>query len=114
MVQPSTRAQAPTPKAVVVPAETAPLASLANLGPKSAAFLAAAGIHTREQLAALGSVAAFAKVKQLEPRASLNLLWALEGALSGLHWRVVASEHRTSLLLALEHQQQQARPPSIR
>jgi hypothetical protein len=41
-------------------------------------------------------------VKQVEPKASLNLLWALEGALSGLHWREVAREHRTSLLLALE------------
>ena len=29
-------------------------------------------------------------------------LWALEGALSGLPWQVVAREHRTSLLLALE------------
>jgi hypothetical protein len=34
--------------------------------------------------------------------ASLNLLWALEGALTGLPWRVVAQEHRLSLLLALE------------
>ena len=34
--------------------------------------------------------------------ASLNLLWALEGALTGLHWQVVAKEHRLSLLLALK------------
>jgi DNA transformation protein len=34
--------------------------------------------------------------------ASLNLLWALEGALSNIPWQVVAREHRTSLLLALE------------
>jgi DNA transformation protein len=38
---------------------------------------------------------------------SLNLLWALEGALSGEHWQVVAKEHRTSLLLALEEQERQ-------
>ncbi len=30
----------------------------------------------------------------------MNLLWALEGAISGLHWQEVAREHRTSLLLA--------------
>ncbi|MCM0610232.1 MAG: TfoX/Sxy family DNA transformation protein [Ideonella sp. WA131b] len=33
-----------------------------------------------------------------------NLLWALEGALTGLPWQVVAKEHRLSLLLALEAQ----------
>ena len=82
------------------------LASLANLGPKSAQFLHSAGITSHEQLERLGSVKAYAMVKQVEPSASLNLLWALEGALSGLHWREVAKEHRTSLLLALETYEQ--------
>jgi DNA transformation protein len=45
-------------------------------------------------------------VKKVEPSASLNLLWALEGALTGLHWQEVAKEHRTSLLLALETHEQ--------
>ncbi len=78
------------------------LASAANLGPKSAAMLGAAGIDSLEQLKALGSVAAFAMVKRSNPRASLNLLWALEGALTGESWQTVAREHRASLLLALE------------
>jgi len=82
------------------------LARLANLGPKSAQFLRSAGITSREQLERLGSVKAYAMVKRAEPSASLNLLWALEGALSGLHWREVAKEHRTSLLLALETYEQ--------
>ena len=80
----------------------ASIADLANLGPKSALFLQCAGIRTIEDLRRLGSVAAYAEVKKVEPKASLNLLWALEGALTGLHWREVAREHRTSLLLALE------------
>lgn len=70
--------------------------------PEIARFLNATGIRTREELTRLGSVAAYAKVKRIEPKASLNLLWALEGALSGVHWRELAKEHRTSLLLALE------------
>lgn len=86
-----------------------PVATLANLGPKSAGFLQAAGIRTHEQLKSLGSVAAYARVKRIEPKASLNLLWALEGALTGLHWRDVAREHRTSLLLALETHERQGR-----
>jgi DNA transformation protein len=50
----------------------------------------------------VGSVAAYSLVKAQSANASLNLLWALEGAVSGLHWRVVARQHRTSLLLALD------------
>jgi DNA transformation protein and related proteins len=90
-------------------ASTEPNGQLANLGPKSAAFLQTAGIRTREELERLGSVAAYARVKKVEPRASLNLLWALEGELTGLHWREVAREHRTSLLLALETHEQESR-----
>lgn len=83
------------------------LVGLSNLGPRSIEFLAAAGIDSLATLAALGSVAAFARVKQVHPRASLNLLWALEGVLTGLHWREVAQRHRTSLLLALESHERQ-------
>ena len=79
-----------------------PISELPNLGPKSQAALAAAGITTVAQLRSLGSVAAYAKAKQAGSNVSLNLLWALEGALTGLRWQVVAREHRTSLLLALE------------
>lgn len=45
---------------------------------------------------------AYAQVKASGANASLNLLWALEGALTDLPWQVVAKEHRLSLLLALE------------
>ena len=78
------------------------IAALANLGPKSAQALIDAGIASVAQVRRLGAVATYAKVKRHNARVSLNLLWALEGALSGLPWQVVAREHRTSLLLALE------------
>lgn len=78
------------------------VARLANLGPKSSAMLRAAGIDSLARLRELGAVAAFAQVRAHDPRASLNLLWALEGALTGVHWQVVARERRTSLLLALD------------
>jgi DNA transformation protein len=82
--------------------------ALSGLGPKSQQMLKAAGIGSAAQLRKLGAVKAYAQVKAHSPRASLNLLWALEGALTGLHWQVVAREHRTSLLLALEQVQSQA------
>lgn len=85
-----------------------PIESLANLGPKSAEMLASVGITTMEQLRARGSVAAYAKAKRAGKNVSLNLLWALEGALTGIRWQDVAREHRTSLLLALEEHEQRA------
>lgn len=78
------------------------LRRLANLGPKSAATLAAAGVRSFEHLRQLGSVAAYVLAKQSGARVSLNLLWALEGAFSGQSWQTVAREHRVSLLRALE------------
>lgn len=65
-------------------------------------MLARAGVTSVEQLQAIGSVAAYALVKRTGGKPSLNLLWALEGALTGLPWQTVAREHRTSLLLALD------------
>jgi DNA transformation protein and related proteins len=87
---------APSPHAILE------LRAMVNLGPKSAAVLARAGVKSAEHLAALGSVAAFAMVRRLGTGASLNLLWAIEGALCGESWQAVAREHRTSLLLALD------------
>ena len=77
-------------------------AKLPNLGPKSQAILAAVGINSVEQLRDLGSIAAYVLTKKSAANVSLNLLWALEAALTGLHWQEVARSHRTALLLALE------------
>lgn len=78
------------------------IALLPNLGPKSQQMLAQADIHTLADLRALGAVRAYVQTKRAGAPVSLNLLWALEGAITGLHWQVVARDHRTSLLLALE------------
>lgn len=75
---------------------------LRGLGPKSIAMLKTAGIATAEELRALGSIQAYCRVKGAGCKPSLNLLWALEGALSDLDWREIAQEHRTSLLCALD------------
>ena len=68
-------------------------------------MLAAAGITSLHQLRKVGAVAAFVRVRRTNARASLNLLWALEAALTGETWRQVARDRRTSLLLALEDRQ---------
>jgi DNA transformation protein len=78
------------------------IADLPNFGPKSQQMLAHAGIHTLEQLRGLGAVRAYVQVKRSGACSSLNLLWAMEGALSGRHWQEVAKHDRLSLLLELE------------
>lgn len=82
--------------------ESPSLVALRNLGPASSRMLAAAGIATPEALRALGSVAAYAAVQRAGQRPSLNLLWALEGALADRDWRDIAQHERTALLMQLD------------
>lgn len=78
------------------------IADLPNFGPKSQQMLAKAGISTIEQLQELGAVRAYVQVKRAGTNASLNLLWAMEGALTDRHWQDVAKNDRLRLLLELE------------
>ena len=64
-----------------------PIESLRNLGPKSGQWLREAGITTIPELKRLGPVVAFRLVKQHQPKASLNLLWAVVAGLDGKDWR---------------------------
>ncbi|MFH2135476.1 MAG: TfoX/Sxy family protein [Pseudomonadota bacterium] len=86
------------------------ISDLPNFGPKSQQMLAQAGIHTIEQLQELGSVRAYVQVKRSGNNASLNLLWAMEGALTGRHWQDVARNDRLSLLMQLEDMEKASRP----
>ncbi len=73
-----------------------------KVGPKSVAWLRQVGIRTREDLAAVGAVAAYVKCKRAGFRPSLNLLYALEGVLLGCHWQKVPEARRTELLAQAE------------
>lgn len=79
-----------------------PIRNFPGLGPKSEAMLASAGIESVEQLKAMGSVRAFLKVKHAGFKPSLNLLWGLESAVTGVPWQVIARQNRLSLLLEME------------
>lgn len=79
-----------------------PLSGLPNLGPRGLEWLASAGITSLARLQELGSVRAFVLTRACNPGVSLNLLWALEGALSSRRWQDVAETDRASLLMALE------------
>jgi hypothetical protein len=57
-----------------------------NVGPKSAAWLRQIGVRTTEDLNRVGPVEAFLKVKRAGFRPSLNLLYAMAGAMADCHW----------------------------
>lgn len=77
-------------------------AKLRNIGPKSAAWLRQTGIRTQEDLVAAGSLAAYVRVKRAGFKPSLNLLYALEGAILGCHWQDIPAERRSELILAAD------------
>lgn len=79
-----------------------PVSDMPHLGPASRKMLAVIGVYTRADLEARGAVAAYAALKAAGAPASLNLLWAMEAALTGRHWREVARDDRLRLLLEFE------------
>lgn len=62
-------------------------------------MLEAAGIRTRSQLNELGSVGAYVAVKRAGQQPTLNLLFAIEGALRDIAWTELPYHVRASLTL---------------
>lgn len=70
---------------------------LANIGKVSSAWLREAGIRSRADLERIGSVAAFRAVKENGHEPTLNLLYALEGALLDLRCELLPEAVKRSL-----------------
>lgn len=73
-----------------------------NIGPKSAAWLRQVGLRSLDDIAAIGVVETFMKVRRAGFKPSLNLLYALEGAVLDCHWQEVPDARRTELVSAAE------------
>lgn len=73
---------------------------LKNIGPTSAQWLRAIGIHSRADLERLGSIEAFRLVKAHGFNSGLNLLYALEAALQDVHWTALSPQTKTKLKAA--------------
>jgi hypothetical protein len=71
---------------------------LLNIGPKSSAWLRQVGVRTFDDLQSLGAVGAFWKVKKAGFKPSLNLLYALAGAIKGCHWTALGAEEKLALV----------------
>lgn len=75
---------------------------LRNIGPKSAAWLRQVGLRTLEDLSEAGAVGAYMKVRRAGFKPSLNLLYALEGAILDCHWQDIPDERRSELVIAAD------------
>ena len=85
-----------------------------NIGPKSAAWLRQVGLRSLQDIAAIGTVDAFMKVRRAGFKPGLNLLYALEGALLDCHWQDVPEARRSALVQAAEAATALLPPPRYR
>ena len=84
------------------PSDSTPVGRLRNLGPASARMLASVGITNRGDLERVGPVLAYRALKDIHPGVSLNLLWAMHGALTGERWDQLSEQTREQLQQEVE------------
>lgn len=69
-----------------------------NLGPKSSEWLASVGIHTLDDVATLGVVETYKRVKAAYPeKVSLNMLYGLQAALLDISWNELPPDIKAEL-----------------
>lgn len=76
------------------------LAELNNLGPVSTGWLNAVGVRTSADLAELGAIEAYRILKGHGYRVTLNLVYAIDGALRGRDWRDLPAARKRELRVA--------------
>jgi len=79
------------------------LSKLKGLGSKSEKCLNEIGIYTLDDLKSIGPVRAFIKLKaECGINPSLNFLYAMVGAIEGVHWAKIAKSEKGRLIMELE------------
>lgn len=68
-----------------------------NVGKVSRQWLYEIGIYTLDDLQRNGAMVAFQLIRANHPTVSLNLLWALEGAILDVDWRAIPESHKQAL-----------------
>lgn len=69
-----------------------------NIGPKSSEWLASVGIHTLDDVAKIGVVETYKRVKAAYPeKVTLNMLWGLQAALLDIPWNELPSDIKEEL-----------------
>ena len=74
-----------------------------NMGPKSSEWLASIGVHSLEDVAKLGVVETYKRVKAAYPeKVSLNLLYGLQAALLDISWKELPPDIKDELKRQME------------
>ena len=74
-----------------------------NLGPKSRVWLASVGVHSLDDVASLGVVETYKRVKAAYPeKVTLNMLWGLQAALLGIRWDELPPDIKSELRKQVE------------
>jgi DNA transformation protein len=69
-----------------------------KLGPKSQEWLASIGVHSLEDVARLGVVETYKRVKAAYPeKVTLNMLWGLQAALLDIPWNELPDDIKDQL-----------------
>ena len=69
-----------------------------NLGPKSSEWLANIGVHSLEDVARLGVVETYKRIKAAYPeKVTLNMLWGLQAALLDIPWNELPPDIKKEL-----------------
>ena len=76
---------------------TSSLLQLKNIGTRTAAWLQDIGIHTVEDLKAMGPVTAYKRLKGLGYHVNTVFVFAVQGALMDLHWNALPPELKAVL-----------------
>lgn len=73
------------------------LVELPNIGKEVASRLKEVGIHTAEELKAVGSEQAYLRLRAVDPGACYCMLCGLEGAIQGIRWHHLNPERKQEL-----------------
>ncbi len=84
------------------------LLELKNLGMASVNILQAIGINTYEDLAEMGPVQAYCRIKNRGIHVSKVMLYALQGALMDVHWNDLAPDMKARLVQESENYDHEA------
>ena len=75
-----------------------------NMGPKSREWLASVGIHSLDDVAELGVVETYRRVRAAYPeKVSLNMLYGLQAALLDLPWNELPPDIKEELKKRVDH-----------
>ena len=79
------------------------LLQLKNIGPTSERWLNSIGVYTVEDLRRLGSIPAYTLLKENGFNVSLNLVYAIEATLLGLHWSELPGDIKAELRTSIKN-----------